>query len=156
MSTLTKQLNLYGESSESWKQDHADAMAVYDLEDMIALGLSVLSRMNHRRARNFGVSIDDAIEAIGAYRSWYETSVRIADSISQVENCGYKAEKSEELREATEAVGAAICRSESTLEGLRRLKDGKGTSLKAVMDGLRNNSRRTTEGTADENTADVR
>lgn len=146
--TINKQLTLYGESGDSWQQDHLEAMALYDLEDTIALGLAVLARIERRRTKTKDVTIDQALAFAEWYRAWHETSLQFVDAADRFSRHGYEVDGLPVFVSMVEAVGVSLCRIESATEALTRLKNGEGISLKAVMDGLRHHLGSATERVA--------
>lgn len=116
----------YQAESESWQQDHDQALQCLEFEQLVAYGISVyqlLGKLNEiwklRVAEHFvdyDAAMDDAIELL--YRSWLEPCPRILRQITAFESAGFDVVGAREFR-------AACQEAETTTKLIEGLRIGK-------------------------------
>lgn len=152
LTKIGENLDFYIRSSGetvNWQTEHQQALACFDLEDLIDYGLWVISSI---RRYNDGwasaienskctFSWDDATGFGQAYQKWLDTSERVLAVARAFEAQGYDVRRSGDLEEAISDVklmSLDTSRARSALESLER---GEGVSQQQALDGLRNRLR---------------
>jgi hypothetical protein len=142
---LEKQLGLYRDQAETWREAHAEAMCCRDIEDAVRYGL-FLSDSILRQNSQWSEDIEDAAAEFSwevaekfanAYRSWLAQSETLLAAIRVFEARGFHVEGVEPLRERYREVSLLpldLDRVQGTIGSLER---GEGVPLEQAMNELR-------------------
>jgi hypothetical protein len=135
-SILEKQLAFYKEAAESWKADHLTAMVCYELQDAIAVGLSILSMIDRRRVNAKECTVDEALYLQERYRWWHDRSLLLIRAIEHLESEGYHIDGAVDFRERFESLSCILDGMERIRVSLTELKEGKGMGLQEAIHAL--------------------
>lgn len=109
---VERELSLYVEASEQWKQDHTQAMACYTFEDLLERGVLVyrviVNADEHWRAdvaagrKPYEKSVDEALRE--AFQFWLRPYAFIADRLEYFEKSGFEVKHAREFRSCAREV----------------------------------------------------
>src|SRR5688572_10091585 len=104
-----RQLEVY---QDSWQRDHNEAMACRDVEDTLAVGISLFHLLERaerswrdrvfRGAEDYSGEQDEAIQ--GLYRAWLQVSAEVRDAVPDFENRFGSVDGAAEFRECVRRV----------------------------------------------------
>ncbi len=148
---LQRQLEFYGELSadiESWQIAHREAMFCRDIEDAVAVGISLyrcLRRRSQFSAREVeagdAVSQETAKEHAERYRWWLARSKILLSVIDACEAAGYAVQGAERFRIIHRDVSLMCLSVDDAFESIASLEVGKGIPARQAMDELRDRLR---------------
>jgi hypothetical protein len=134
---LKRQLGVYEEYRDSWKRDHDDAIAIYDLEDAISFGVSLYERLKRKPPKD-GTTVDMAVALCAYYRDWHGISRDVLHIVETYESRGFTVEGATEFKE----MFAELTRMQEAVseiqETVTALQSGEGVSLDAAIGELQN------------------
>lgn len=95
---MQRQLRLYAEKPERWKLRHNEAMACYELDDVLSFGIYLFTTIRQRdtewseqvRSGEKTYSADDARKIGDMYRSWYQPCPELLKAIELFERDDYE------------------------------------------------------------------
>jgi hypothetical protein len=105
-SELQRDVDLYVEISEKWKQDHEEVMASYSFENLLGKGASlfhaIVTSEERWRLEIYRGDIQYSDEAyaifLGLVRHWLATGERLLESLKRFENAGFFVKHAKEFR----------------------------------------------------------
>lgn len=147
-SVLNQQFELYGQQAEqfeSWKLEHEKAMASYDLEDILAVGLTLLDRLNrhaHQRAQQvlageIGFNWETSRLLANGYKGWLAGSTHLLHAIDECEDEGFYVQDATTMRQAHAKVSAMCLNMDRAEAGYHAMERGEGVPAEQVMNELR-------------------
>jgi hypothetical protein len=123
---------------ENWKGDHDDAMRCVELEEVIALGLTVYNLINrmdeiwrlavHKKKVAYSPKVDKLITK--ALRDWLRGCKILAKIIKKVEGLGYEVTGAEEFRLACREAEGILTPDEAFFDG-EKLQGLEAAALKS-------------------------
>jgi hypothetical protein len=116
LNLVRQQLQFYQEQAEPWQTEDTAAEHSFDLESLLAFGLSVfefLHRLDrawrakvYAGALPYDAAFAQAIEAL--YRLWLQLSSRVLDKVQECERRGCAVGGAEELRQRWQETQAIV------------------------------------------------
>jgi hypothetical protein len=113
--TLERHVRAFQEDVEGWKDDHADAMACYDLEEILRVGVSLYDLIDRRdeywrlalaRGKfSYSKKFDDEIQEL--FDLWLNACKRVEGFIAALEAKNYVVDGANEFRERFKKADAA-------------------------------------------------
>ncbi len=131
-SLLQEQLGTYRKyASEPWRADHELAMLSYDMEDAVALGLTLLQRMQSRLAIAHPsgdgppalIGSPDRDEWLRLFDNWRDESARILAICERLGAAGYPVKDLDRLRahfDEVRLLGSDLDRLAASLAAISR------------------------------------
>ena len=138
---LNNQLDLYRQVSEkehieSWKADHILAMACYQVEDAVALGLSIHASICRRSSKD-KVTVYDANVICELFRLWYSDSCKLLRVVESLQKNLFVVEGSDKFSAIVMQVGKQMAGIGKLSGQIGDILAGKMVPLKESLDGLR-------------------
>lgn len=143
---LQRHLAFYEAQSDAWRQDHDDAMAAHDLQEVIAAALFVYQRIRHiddewsgeLHAANELPPEGDARAMEALYAKWSQKAtidLRRAESLAAK---GFKLDGLDELRNAYHEVRSILSIPTDRVRSAMQLaREGQGRPMGEIRDELR-------------------
>lgn len=138
-SILEGKARLYNDTAEAWKGDHVEAMLACDIDDLIALGVDIFDRIEHRLHHQERIDFETADVIYRTAKIWLTATFVIEKLIEWAVSKNYDIEGADELRKRTAVVTGMMPELEHMQRALAEVRGGKGLTVKEAIRVLRSN-----------------
>lgn len=143
--SLRAQLDLYRNQAELWGRDHPRAMARFDLEADLSLGLAVFDLLKKlltvyneiRQQRRVGFEPQQAERIRKLFAEWYALHADMLEAIGSFKREGYPVEGADEFMDACMEARILTEDFDRIVHAMEQFSRGGGRPRGDVMDELR-------------------
>lgn len=136
MSKLEITNKYYGDVTDSWKQDHNDAMCARDLDDMVVTGIRFFDTLIQRNEQAACINLNDLNDLAEYHIHWNQVTNQLLSNVGILEDKGYIIENADKLRARFKKSNAFLPKCVEMKEAAGRLLGGESYTIEEVFDGL--------------------